>query len=232
MIYQGAGFSWEPVDVRTRRMRVVAAAALLTAGWAAGFFSGRMSAWLLPVAGTESALVEKLPSRGYATAQTTTDHPTVLKSPDGQQVADAASEPPPAPAATTRQKVDAPPPQVAASGDQRAYPTTINMQDDLDSPQPAPGSAERSKADGRAVRAAPPKGKAAARDLPRAGAQWTVLEPRQRPSEDDGANPISADRPEQAVVMECERRYASFRRSDGTYQPFNSRSRELCPLLR
>jgi hypothetical protein len=33
-------------------------------------------------------------------------------------------------------------------------------------------------------------------------------------------------------IMECARRYASFRESDGTYQPYNSSQRRPCPLLR
>ena len=35
-----------------------------------------------------------------------------------------------------------------------------------------------------------------------------------------------------ASVAECESRYASFRRSDGTYQPFGRNSRQVCPFLR
>ena len=33
-------------------------------------------------------------------------------------------------------------------------------------------------------------------------------------------------------IAECESRYTSFRRSDGTYQPYGRSSRELCPFLR
>lgn len=35
-----------------------------------------------------------------------------------------------------------------------------------------------------------------------------------------------------SAVAQCERRYSSFRRSDGTYQPFGSGTRRPCPLLR
>lgn len=34
------------------------------------------------------------------------------------------------------------------------------------------------------------------------------------------------------AVGQCERRYSSFRRSDGTYQPFDGGARRRCPLLR
>ena len=34
------------------------------------------------------------------------------------------------------------------------------------------------------------------------------------------------------ALSACERRFVSFRRSDGTYQPFNRATPELCPFLR
>jgi hypothetical protein len=34
------------------------------------------------------------------------------------------------------------------------------------------------------------------------------------------------------TAQECERRYSSFRQSDGTYQPFGGGPRVRCPLLR
>jgi hypothetical protein len=34
------------------------------------------------------------------------------------------------------------------------------------------------------------------------------------------------------AMSACERRFVSFRRSDGTYQPFNRATRERCPFLR
>ena len=40
------------------------------------------------------------------------------------------------------------------------------------------------------------------------------------------------DNLDQAGIEECERRYSSFRRSDGTYQPFGRSTREPCPFLR
>jgi hypothetical protein len=40
------------------------------------------------------------------------------------------------------------------------------------------------------------------------------------------------DPAKKAALDECERRYASFRHGDGTYQPYGSRSREVCPFLR
>jgi hypothetical protein len=40
---------------------------------------------------------------------------------------------------------------------------------------------------------------------------------------------IETDRP---GVAACEKRYSSFRRSDGTFQPFGGGPRLRCPLLR
>ena len=37
---------------------------------------------------------------------------------------------------------------------------------------------------------------------------------------------------DQEAIRKCQRRYNSFRSSDGTFQPYNSPTRELCPYLR
>lgn len=44
--------------------------------------------------------------------------------------------------------------------------------------------------------------------------------------------PTGFNRPISQRSQKCTRRYSSFRRSDGTYQPFNRPTREVCPLLR
>jgi hypothetical protein len=59
MPYRYDGFSWSSDDP-ARAIRVVAAVALITAGWAIGFFSGRMSAWVFPVANPNVALKSDL----------------------------------------------------------------------------------------------------------------------------------------------------------------------------
>jgi hypothetical protein len=53
----------------------------------------------------------------------------------------------------------------------------------------------------------------------------------------DGARPAvrgmsAADRPNDGEIGQCERRYSSFRRTDGTYQPMDDGARKRCPLLR
>lgn len=71
----------------------------------------------------------------------------------------------------------------------------------------------------------------------------TVLNPganRQTPDPRNAPNTVS-DTPDAQTrvsgggspqISECARRYASFRESDGTYQPYGSSQRKVCPLLR
>jgi hypothetical protein len=50
-------------------------------------------------------------------------------------------------------------------------------------------------------------------------------------AEDKSGQPVSAEDGDAAASTECGRRFASFRRSDGTYQPYGSRTRVVCPYL-
>ena len=57
MSYRGIkGFRWSADDGRSAR--VVAAVALLVAGWILGFFAGRVSAWVFPVANPDLAAIK------------------------------------------------------------------------------------------------------------------------------------------------------------------------------
>lgn len=60
MSYRGE-FTWEADEDRAQRMRSIGAVALLCAGWAVGFFSGRMSAWLFPVTDTRIVVMQRAP---------------------------------------------------------------------------------------------------------------------------------------------------------------------------
>jgi hypothetical protein len=44
-------------------------------------------------------------------------------------------------------------------------------------------------------------------------------------------DPAESEADRQSLAA-CERRYSSFRRSDGTYQPFGGGPRQRCPVLR
>jgi hypothetical protein len=69
--------------------------------------------------------------------------------------------------------------------------------------------------------------------------QLTIANPHSAAS-GFGAGDEGTSQPDPAVatgsfdsaVAQCERRYSSFRRSDGTYQPYGSGTRRPCPLLR
>jgi len=45
-------------------------------------------------------------------------------------------------------------------------------------------------------------------------------------------NAEATDSPAAGILEKCARRYSSFRRNDGTYQPHNGGPRKPCPLLR
>lgn len=65
--------------------------------------------------------------------------------------------------------------------------------------------------------------------------RFTLINPGMADTGPDAQSAPAADmRPDQtaADVEECERRYSSFRRSDGTYQPFDGGPRRRCPHLR
>jgi hypothetical protein len=224
--YRGE-FTWEPDEDRAQRMRIVAAVALLCAGWAVGFFSGRMSAWLFPVTDTQVVVMQKAPEPATPTR--------------------AAEVPPAAPAAASAQTEPrpraAPGTQSTASAQESPAPTapaakkdgdnagTRLVESEAESNAVQPENTPQSKvtvinpdADKRAPTIA--KGPARNRDD-------TEPVPRE-PSRlaDDHRPAYGFQASGQAAIMECERRYNSFRRSDGTYQPYNSSSRERCPLLR
>jgi hypothetical protein len=203
------GFSWEPADVRTRRVRIVAATALLAAGWATGFFAGRMSAWLFPVA-PNGTTVEKVAAHGRA----------------------VPGRPPQAAAGRDRKADRSGQPEPRSAPVETKQPSTA-----------APSLAAQDAAappGGRQGEAAPPAEEAGpqAED---AGPAATLINPdwakarpapRRRQAEAEAGSDRNAARNADRAVAECERRYASFRRSDGTYQPYGDRPRELCPMLR
>jgi hypothetical protein len=197
MVYRGPdGFSWRAGD-HGLNTRVIAAITLIAAGWAVGFFSGRMSAWIFPVA-----------------------------NPDLVALKSALEHPAPIPATSTRSPSDVTP----APADEKERPSLAL------SPAPAPAdqdSAERADTaktpspPARAPEQAEPQRKPPQREAVLVNPEWTAT-PRMEPE----ANPVGRNRVDDADIAECERRYSSFRASDGTYQPYGRNSRILCPFLR
>ena len=207
MPYRGPeGFSWRG-SVSTRR-RAMAAVVLLGAGWAVGFFAGRMSAWLFPVVETNIAAV-------------------MTVAPAGTTPAPAAQPPASAPVVQSGTASRSNPDEKVASSP--ASPSTA--------PEPAPpqrASGATTKDDSREQEVS----RAPGRDVVLVNPEWQQApskadrepEPERRayrPESDAGQSRLAHE----SALAKCESRYSSFRRDDGTYQPYGRSTREPCPFL-
>lgn len=220
MPYRAAdGFSWYTTDDAMRARRVVAALVLVAAGWATGFFAGRMSAWVFPVTEPDTASVnaalDKTPQR------------FAPKPPPN-------AEPPPAPRVEEKQTIVAkqPEPPAAPAPPEQPQPS-LNVLNSHASQQPIPqaGGDKRiavTPDEGDRVEAPQNDARVAETNAERALNRRT-----NQPDGERRANAMGEGHGfDAASVAECESRYASFRRSDGTYQPFGRSTRQMCPLLR
>lgn len=211
-------------------MRIIGAVALLCAGWAVGFFSGRMSAWLFPVTDTQIVVMQKAPEPA-APAPTAAEKGS--PAPEAAAATPAPAQPagPPEASSTVaaREEATAPssptPPAAKDGGERPAQPA--------ESVAPTAGQADTAQTkitviNPDAGKRAPPTAREPVRS--REDREHLTREPASQP--DDYAPAYGYRSPDQASIAACERRYSSFRRSDGTYQPYNSPTRELCPLLR
>lgn len=200
-----------------RMRRIAAALVLVAAGWATGFFAGRMSAWVFPVTGTDTAALtlDKTPQRFAPNPQPSAEPPPAPRVEEKQVIVAKQSEPPAAPAPPERAQL------------------SLNVLNSTTSQQPNPqaGSDEQ-------IAVAPDVSDRV--DAPQANAR--VVETNAERGPDQRANRPDEERRanakddghafDAARVAQCKSRYASFRRSDGTYQPFGRSSRQVCPLLR
>ena len=101
MPYRAAdGFSWHTINDAMRARRVAAALVLIAAGWATGFFAGRMSAWVFPVTAPDTA---PLTAALDKTPQRFAPNPPANAEPRAEEKQAIAARPPEPPAA--------PPPQ-------------------------------------------------------------------------------------------------------------------------
>ena len=236
-------------DFEMLRLRTLAAAAILFAGITVGFTLGRMSVWLFATdapspqtparEGTErgappapkatAAPGATLPAQGAPTAAVTTPAPTPPPTmppktapsprPTPSVTAPAAAEPAAAenvPAASSAGGSTQEPPKPVVAPNWRAAagdpPGSVsgNAEDSSRAPNVKlinPGEAISSNAgepERSAAAAAPTK-----------------------PAAD-----VAESETDRQDIAACERRYSSFRRSDGTYQPFGGGARLRCPLLR
>jgi outer membrane biosynthesis protein TonB len=218
MPYRAAdGFSWQTADDAMRARRIMAALVLVAAGWAIGFFAGRMSAWVFPVTQPNTAALtaglDKTPQR-FA--------PNPL----------ANAEPPPAPRVEEKQAAKQPEPPAAPAPPEQPQPN-VNVLNNPASQQPGPqaGGDKRitvTPDEGDRVEAPQNNARVAETNAERAPDRRTI-----RPDDERRVDAMDDGRAfDAAGVAECESRYSSFRRSDGTYQPFGRSSRQVCPFLR
>lgn len=204
-----------------RARRVAAALALIAAGWATGFFAGRMSAWIFPVTETDTAaltaVLDKTPQH-FAPTRLPNAEPPPPRVEDKQAQAPRQQETPAAPAPAEQPL----PPQPDV--------TVLNKNA---SQQPAPQAGDTKRLtvapdEGDRVEAPQNDARVAATNALRApDRQANRAGDESRMNATDDGHGFNA-----AGVAQCEARYSSFRRSDGTYQPFGRSSRQVCPLLR
>jgi hypothetical protein len=214
MPYRAAdGFSWHTINDAMRARRVAAALVLVAAGWATGFFAGRMSAWVFPVTAPDTA---PLTAALDKTPQRFAPNPPANAEPRAEEKQAIAARPPEPPAA--------PPPQPQPG-------VTILNSNASQQPGLQAGGDRRiavTPNEGDRVEAPPNDARVAEMNTERAADRRAS-----RPDDERRVNAMDDGHAfDAASVAECESRYASFRRSDGTYQPFGRSSRQVCPFLR
>jgi hypothetical protein len=255
MPYRGPeGFSWHSSDVSARR-RALAAVVLLGAGWAIGFFAGRMSAWLFPVVETNTAVVANVAPPPAASTPPAAQPPAAPPQRDAAQApaAPQAAAPPTESSTSARNSPDGKAASRAepSSGERtgaapdKAPPPPDASAPAAQTPGLPPDKSEPAQAQ-RAASAPTPKDASREQDASRSPDRDFVLvnpEWKQAPSK-AGREPEPerrAYRPEpdagqdrladESALAKCESRYSSFSRSDGTYQPYGRSTREPCPFL-
>jgi hypothetical protein len=218
MPYRAAdGFSWHTINDAMRARRVAAALVLVAAGWATGFFAGRMSAWVFPVTAPDTA---PLTAALDKTPQRFAPNPP------------ANAEPPPEPRAEEKQAIAARPPELPAALPPQPQPGVTILNSNASQQPGLQAGGDRRIADnpdeGDRVEAPPNDARVAEMNTERAADRRAS-----RPDDERRVNAMDDGHAfDAASVAECESRYASFRRSDGTYQPFGRNSRQVCPFLR
>ena len=217
MPYRAAdGFSWFTAGDAMHARRVVAALVLVAAGWATGFFAGRMSAWVFPVTDTNTAALTAVLDK---TPQHFAPNPPKAE--------------PPAPRVEDKQALAAKQPEPPAAPTPPEPQPDVTVLNKNASQQPSPQAG-----DNKRVAVAPDEGDRVEAPQNDARVAETNAEraPDRRANRPDDERRVSAMDDghgfDAAGVAECESRYSSFRRSDGTYQPYGRSSRQVCPFLR
>jgi BA14K-like protein len=216
-------------DADTLRLRRLAAAAILLAGITLGFTFGRVSVWLVDAPNTDMT-ARPASERGANTAVRTT---------------------PPVPVSEPRPSATAPATQLGRtpaanpSGPMPSPPLALTP-DTSPPPQPTPPATTAASQEPPKPVVAPnwraASGEAGSNgkveDKP-PGLNVQLINPGQDNAPRVATEPARAADPNQLEsetdrqdIAACEKRYSSFRRSDGTYQPYGGGARQRCPLLR
>ena len=220
-------------DSETFRVRTLAAAAILFAGLAVGFLLGRMSAWLAAFEAPNRATVSRSSSDELGPSETVREKfpaTTPASAPRSTTTAPAGIQPKatlklPPPATSAPSGAASPIGQAAPDA---ASPVTQEPPKPVEAPNwraatgdPANPANANDEADSRAPNV-------------------TLINPSHEDARAAAAEPATRSEAGMAEIEEvdrhgiaaCERRYSSFRRNDGTYQPFGGGPRQRCPLLR
>jgi hypothetical protein len=204
-----------------RRARAFCLAGLVAVSVCAGVLVGRYSAVVFPISSVASVPAESKPQPAdHAASQqpvgSLAEHLNLksrLASDPGKNQADSDRR-----KASESRQSSAQQPADSQKADQPTQKQSAAVENIERHGQPAE-EPEESKVGGATI-LNPDTGERA-RDATTMPDRNRALEERPRTSGD--ATPLNS---------ECARRYASFRESDGTYQPYGSAPRKVCPLLR
>jgi BA14K-like protein len=226
------------------RLRTLAAAAILFAGITVGFTLGRMSVWLFatgapspqtpareaaergaPLAPKATAAPRAaLPAQGAPTAAATTPAPT----PPPTMAPKTAPFPLPAPNATAPAAAENLPAESSAGGRTQEPPKPVVAPNWRAAAGDAPGSVNGNVEDNsRAPNVKLINPGEAISSNPGEPERGAATAGPTKPAAD-----VAESETDRQDIAACERRYSSFRRNDGTYQPFGGGPRLRCPLLR
>jgi hypothetical protein len=191
------------------------------------FLAGRLSVTVMPLdtttvqADREARSAPVAASGVPASAQKPEEPKASMPPAVASEPGSGIKEPPPVPSS-----VSGAPPQASAEPAAKPAPAEQKM-----------GERALSGADGEATAVPPASGPPG---QPTATPGRTVIinpsQPAAPTSKSDEKREVSAGieprgKPDDAAAGQCEKRYSSFRRSDGTYQPFDGGPRKRCPLL-
>jgi hypothetical protein len=226
-------------DPETLRLRTLAAAALLFAGITLGFTLGRMSVWLIaPGASSRETPPREVSERGALAPPATKPTPAAAatRPPQPSPTPDPTISAPTAPQPTLAPKAAASsppaPPSAASPAADSAPAVSAAAPQTQEPPKPVVGPNWRAAA-------GEPSGSVSANDEDSSrGPNVKLINPSAAAPSVAPAEPLKPEadvaesQADRQDIAACERRFSSFRRSDGTYQPFGGGPRLRCPLLR